>query len=176
MWGEVPKPEVVRYRFSEVLRRWAEARPGTPIDESERLDLHAHVRAADAVMYPPPPPPTTSGFAVQRYAMTPRVHDEDRRWWNDNRARVVRHLTKSSSTAASQERKVSDGDDFRNASWFSEATGEGIYSKLLQEARKAGRLSGAEKRGARWFYSVCEVKRQWPEYAEAIDKHLVRTP
>ncbi len=73
--------------------------------------------------------------------------------------------------------RILTGDDdgvYRPASWFREATGEGLYPDLLRNAIHQGRLARARKVGNRWQYPVEEVLRLWPEYSERLQTALER--
>jgi hypothetical protein len=45
----------------------------------------------------------------------------------------------------------------------------GLTPSRLRGARRDGRLSGAEKRGGRWYYSIAEVRRLWPDVFDESD-------
>lgn len=60
-------------------------------------------------------------------------------------------------------------DNLRSSTWFSDATGQGVYPALLRNAVRGKRLLGSEKRGARWFYSIKAVCLLYPQYREQIE-------
>ncbi|RMH10936.1 MAG: hypothetical protein D6701_15635, partial [Gemmatimonadetes bacterium] len=81
---------------------------------------------------------------------------------------VERALSIAKRLAGSCESDENDGGEYRSASWFREATGEGLYPDLLRNAIHQRRLARARKVGNRWQYPVEEVLRLWPEYSERL--------